>query len=312
MRKLTPTPILIFTLCLAFALTGLAHAQEPAQPALKTLEIDLWPEYDRPAVLVIYRIVLAAQVELPAELTFRIPVAVGDPNAVAARQMDGSLINIPYDRQPGGEYALVIFSASTPELQLEYYAPDLGIDGNRRSFTYTWPGDYAVESASVQAQQPLGASNLSFSPNMGSGVTGSDGLSYYTLEIGALKAGQSFNLAMSYDKTTEGLTIEDLQLQPSAPIPNTSEGLHLAQLFPWFIGVLGTALIVGGVWWFIRSGRQTVAPRRRKRSRAVQAQPAAEAESPIAAGAVYCHQCGKRASPGDVFCRSCGTRLRLD
>jgi len=26
---------------------------------------------------------------------------------------------------------------------------------------------------------------------------------------------------------------------------------------------------------------------------------------------VYCHQCGKRATPGDQFCRVCGVELRL-
>lgn len=46
---------------------------------LSSVEVDLWPEYDQPAVLVIYRVVLPASVVLPADLTLRIPAAAGEP-----------------------------------------------------------------------------------------------------------------------------------------------------------------------------------------------------------------------------------------
>ena len=57
------------------------HAQDEVR--LAYLQVDLWPEYDRPEMLVILRASLAADVSLPVDVTFRIPAAVGDPNAVA-------------------------------------------------------------------------------------------------------------------------------------------------------------------------------------------------------------------------------------
>ena len=62
---------LLFLLFLALTLTGVALAQPPAP--LDTLNIALWPEYDRPEVLVIYRGRVADDVPLPATLTFTLP-----------------------------------------------------------------------------------------------------------------------------------------------------------------------------------------------------------------------------------------------
>jgi len=40
---------------------------------LSSVSVDIWPEYDQPAVLVIYHIVLSSDVVLPATLTLHIP-----------------------------------------------------------------------------------------------------------------------------------------------------------------------------------------------------------------------------------------------
>lgn len=64
---------------------------------LASLEIDLWPEYDRPDMLVIYRLTLDNSVKLPAQLTLRIPAAVGAPYNVAYEDAaDGMLYNLNY------------------------------------------------------------------------------------------------------------------------------------------------------------------------------------------------------------------------
>ena len=58
-----------------------AQAQEA--PRFETLTIDLWPEYDRPSMLVIYKGELSPAVSLPAEVTLRMPVEAGAPAVVA-------------------------------------------------------------------------------------------------------------------------------------------------------------------------------------------------------------------------------------
>ena len=282
------------------------NAQEQLQ--LNSLQVDLWPEYDRPSVLVIYRITLPPATPLPASLTFRIPAEAGDPNAVASRQMDGTLTNIPYERTLEGEWGAISFTAVTPESQIEYYDPALQKEGERRHYVYLWPGDYAVEAMTLQVQQPYDSTNMQISPSLGSGRPGTDGLTYYRADIGALKAGQTFEITLDYEKSSETLSAESLQVQPSAPIPSSSgETSALTKYWPWLLGFLGIALIVGGVVWYWQTGKREVEPTKRRRRVA----PAGrEAPAATSDAAVFCNQCGNRAAPGDRFCRACGTRLR--
>ena len=72
------------TFILAISLVILAgHVQAQEEPTLESLEIALWPEFDRPEVLVIYRGQLDADVALPALVEITLPARVGQPTAVA-------------------------------------------------------------------------------------------------------------------------------------------------------------------------------------------------------------------------------------
>jgi len=128
------------------------------------MQIALWPEYDRPSVLVIYRIVLADQVSLPTRLSLRIPASAGEPNAVAEIDVAaGGLVNVAYARQVSGDWATLDFTVRSPEIQVEYYDPALDRQDVSRHFEYLWPGDYTIQALSIEIQQPLGASNLRIS-----------------------------------------------------------------------------------------------------------------------------------------------------
>ncbi len=285
-----------------------ARAQSPVR--LSNLEVDIWPEYDRPGVLVIYRVTLPPEISLPVDLTLRIPAEVGEPNAVAAKQMDGALYSLAYDRQVSGDWSLINFTATMPELQVEYYDPSLELQGASRHYEYQWPGDYAVDALMIQVQQPYQASGLRTSPALGGGIVGQDGLAYYNAQVGALEEGQTFNLAVDYEKATDTLTVESLQVLPSAPVSSSTSDWQsqISAVLPWGLGFLGLALIVGGGLWYWKSGQRAddkPKPRRRRSS-------ATGSEVAPAEGHIYCHQCGKRAAPGDRFCRTCGARLRLE
>jgi hypothetical protein len=71
--------LLILALCVV-VLVGSAQAQDTPTssempPVLSTLEVSLWPEFDRPDVLVINRGLLAADAGLPAPVEIRIPAS---------------------------------------------------------------------------------------------------------------------------------------------------------------------------------------------------------------------------------------------
>lgn len=284
----------------------LVSAQEAVE--ISTVEVSLLPEYDRTDMLVIYRITLSPQVSFPAEVTIRIPAAAGVPNAVASGDPDGSLMNLKYDQQPAGAWSLLTFTSTSPDIQIEYYDPNLEIDGITRYFEYHWPGDHSVGRMSVQVQQPLGATDMSISPNLGSGVQGGDGMIYYTADVGSLESDQTFVITMNYLKVSDDLSTSDMPVQFSAPIETaTPSWFTLESALPFILGFLGLALIIGGGVWYWQSGRN----KKSNKTQRSRHKPAAERSTNASETSHnYCHQCGKRAQPGDRFCRTCGSELR--
>jgi hypothetical protein len=306
--------ILLFSLLMSASLLA---AQTPARAQsdiqLKSLEVDLWPEYDRPQMLVIYRVELDPAVSLPVEMAFRIPVAA-ELNAVANGQSNESLFNVDSRQEMEGQWTSVRFTATLPVIRLEYYDPALRKEGSQRSFQYTWPGDYAVESLKIQVQRPRSVrdQDMEIAPALDGGTPSGDGLVYYESEKGAIPYGQTFELEVRYQKDNDELSITGQPVQPSAPITSDTPGrVSIASALLWAIGFLGVGLILGGAYWFWQSGRRQQSTGRPTAGRG-RRKPAGQAETrPGGEEIVYCHQCGKRADAGDRFCRLCGTRLRL-
>jgi hypothetical protein len=298
----------------SFFLVPAAQAQGPLR--FTEVEIDIWPEYDHPEVLVIYHVKLPANVSLPAEVTLRIPAIVGKPHAVAVRQMDGALLNAVYEQQVDGEWAVITITATMPEIQLEYYDPQIVIDGGLRHFTFDWLGDYATDLMRIVIQQPIGASQMSVEPDLGSfGQYQGDPMQYYTMDVGSPNAGETVSVELTYFKDSDILSIESLQVQPSAPITgNTSTQSNWVRILPWLIGGLGVLLLLGGGLWYWRMNAvdppSASKKRRRKSERSIKSPEQAAAQNDSDTQSNYCHQCGKRAAAGDRFCRVCGTKLR--
>ena len=285
------TRIVVLSIIILSLVPGSASAQEEIN--LNTLQVDLWPEFDKPEMLVIYRIQLSEDVQLPTTLSFRIPVDAGEPNAVA----DGELGDTDYERRVEGSWAIITFTTSSLFAQLEYYDPGLTKEGNTRRFTYTWPGDYQVNNLRMSVQQPYDAQSLSIFPLMGSSQSGDDGLMYHSANFGSLSEGQEFELTLEYQKASDALSISLLaaQGQPDAQVSETPEWL------PWLIGVVGVGLIGYGVYSYTQGAQRKSGYRRSPRVRT---------RSAGRKGSVYCHNCGTQSQAEDKFCRDCGVKLR--
>lgn len=310
-RTITFRFLMLFVLLFSgLASNDPAYAQEGIK--LRSLEISFWPEYDHPSMLVIYRAELDPSVRLPIDLKFRIPAYVGAPHAIAAGQSNDSLFNVTAERQVDGEWAWITFNIATPVIRLEYYDDTLNQQNTERSFSYTWKGDFAVDRLHLEVQQPVDATNMVLSPSFGTSVIGTDGLFYYDADFGALNQGQEFSFSLRYEKTTNTLSLTGFDLQAGVPASTDIPGrITMLSVLPWILGTLGAVLIIGGVFWYWRSG-QAKSPEPVATSRGYRKSASVIPDTSTGSKRIYCHQCGRLAAQGDKFCRICGARLRVE
>ena len=86
---------------LLFALLAIpVSTNAQGQITFDTVNVQLWPEFDQPAMLVIFDFTLAEDTPLPVDVTLRIPT---DANLIAvAYAPAGNLLNVPY-QEPSDE-----------------------------------------------------------------------------------------------------------------------------------------------------------------------------------------------------------------
>lgn len=292
---------------LFLALVAPARGWPQAELAINDLQVALWPEYDRPAVLVICQIELIPLAALPAKVSFRIPLAAGEPNAVAELQPDGRLITLAYDRRLDGEWAVIEFTAERPNVQIEYYDPGIERDGAARAFSYTWPGDYSVGNFEMRVQQPVGATEVTIVPVPIGAAPGDDGLTYHSVGMPRSQAGETVELTLAYVKDSDTLSVTTAPPPPVAAAPAPRSAPQSSSYAAVWLG--GGALVVLGLgafaWWRLRAAAAAPAAKRRSNGNKRSSSPGRRAGR----AASFCPQCGKPAKPDDRFCHACGNRM---
>jgi hypothetical protein len=270
---------------------------------LSSVSVDIWPEYDQPAVLVVYHVAMAPEVILPATLTLNVP-AEAQVSAVKVVDPRGGLLNVPYKRAVDGEWATLTISAVSPQVQVEYYTA-LTKSGTARRIVFKWVSDYSLEKLEVNFLRPLGATDVIISPMPAKIAPGQNGLMNYTDSVAYLAANQPYTVTIDYQRRRDDVSIANFSVQAVAtPGADTPGRVSAGGILLWVLAGVGALLIVAGVVGF------TVWQRGGRKSDARAQMPSHGEESE--AGAVHCQQCGRRAQSGDVFCRACGARLPND
>lgn len=285
-------PLIVVSLLL---IPMLAHAQSGV--TIGELTIQLWPEFDRPDMLVMYVFSLSEEASLPIDLEIRIPTNA-DLTAVA-KDGGGTMINVPYDALTQNDDWIIVTLTITDlaEYRVEYYEP-IEKKGTTRQFDFIWQSDYAVEALNVEFQQPPSATALQLAPLLPDLSTLANGNNYYHGKFTGVNANEAFTFSLSYNKDDETL----MPIEAAGMQDNTSEPFALTDSLPVILVSAGVLLIVGGLLYFFLTGRSSNEPKQRKRH-TPSTSPAGEN--------VYCHECGSRASSSDKFCRACGSKLRI-
>ncbi len=318
--------LIYVSLILGFAVTP-ARAQGTV--TLSELQIAFWPEYDRSAMLVIYRGTLAPEVALPASLTFSIPAKYGPPLAVAYTDAQGRLLNLEFTTATSGEAMTISFIAPTAYFQFEYYDTGLDVSSSTRRYNFAGVAAYPIQTLVLQVQQPVGASNLIATPARGQATVGTDGLTYLSAVRANVPAGGAITLDLTYTKSGSSLTISSQPSTASTTVSPSSapavQPVSPALVASVIVGIVGIALVGAGLAWVARSRREVAAsPARPRQLRRPKGHPPRPKEVKLpeslrsgagqppgnSAPAAFCHECGNRLQPDDVFCRSCGTKVR--
>ena len=293
--------LLVLVMGALFVFPSFAFAQNKV--AIQSINVSLYPEYDKAEMLVINLITLSKATAFPVQLDVRVPAdAILHTIAVGVSSESVSDQGIEKTTIKDGEWLVFSITATGPAIQLEYYDPNLKKDGDLRSYSYRWLSNYDVAGFRAILQEPFDAAEFKSSLTLQDDGIHPDKMQYYSSDVGAVPAGKEFTFDVSYKKSTDALSISRLDIQPVVVDENTPGRVSLNNFLPYIIGGVGVILIVGGLVYYRQTGRSgSKKSRRRQHTRA-------EGEENVSD--VYCAQCGTRARNGDRFCRTCGSRIR--
>lgn len=283
-------PILAVMLAPAFGATPTSRDLAKGGPRLASMQIEIWPEYDRPAALVILRGEIATGVALPAAVSLRIAAASGGPAAVAySAESSGNLLNLKYERKDADDFITLNFDAPQRFFHIEFYEP-LVTTVPGRNYTYVWMGDLASDRMNVILQEPATASDLSVQPGLETTTVGQNGLRYRSAELGPFPMGKRLEVKVRYTKTDLRTSTQILNPKTPDTLPVPVEGPTKKDLALWLVAVVAVLVVgalVASTWWYRRKS----------------------ASAPQPGDTGFCRKCKAPLASGDRFCSKCGTPL---
>ena len=301
---------LLLLIALSLFLPFIAQAQTNG-PELQNLLVEIWPEYDRPETLVIYRVELVPNTTLPVDLTFRLPGYIKDMHAVAVEQ-NGTLIDVnPTEIQlrADGDNAVLTFPASSLNVQFEYYDPViLTRQQQTRQLTFNFTVPYPIKNTVFEVQEPAETTEFSITPAANNTFTGQNGLKYHTVEVAGLTPADAFTLSATYQRGTEQLSAPtQIPLASTSPAPATTASPvdDTFNLGYWLIAV-GVVLLLaaGAYWWWARRQQNAPTPERNQPNRRVLRQRGKTRTTG------FCYRCGTPLRADASFCHACGAKRR--
>jgi predicted RNA-binding Zn-ribbon protein involved in translation (DUF1610 family) len=309
-------------------------------PGWKTAQmvVQVWPEYDKKAVLVIMTFDLPAEVPLPATFKFAVPtgaVVAGIGEVDPSGNYTFNYANSYPPVEPGTDWDIVTIQVQKyRSLQIDYYYdPGLPVGAGARSFPLLLQVPLDATALNLHVQQPARATDFNVQPAMQGTGAAQDGFTYAVATFSNVKAGSTFGYVVSYSKP-------DGDLSTSA---GQTTGTKLNTGTVLLAVILVIVVVIGGVVIYLlyrRSGKaapikgQGSGQRRPKSSRPARTtarttappvvtkptKPAARAEKVAkdeeetatdeapGGGAVtgYCPACGEELIKNARFCPNCG------
>lgn len=279
-------------LAMALALPGLARGAAVAQVAVEvsSMSVDIWPEYDEPAVLAIYQGRLGPSVDTPTDFSFVIPegARIHMVGGVAA---DGRHVHAEFETRARDDgLTEVSYELTVPNFYMEFYYDPLGT-GEERSFSYPVVSPYDVASVAVRVQQPRGAEGFSVSPFTSEMAQDDKGFVYQVVRMDSLPAESLRSVAVRYRKVEREPSVEPPeQGSQAAGVMDALKGRRV-------MGLLAVLFAGAAIYGFFVGSRQP-------RSETVLAEPR---DPTRPREQRFCMYCGSAVAPSHRYCGECGT-----
>jgi mono/diheme cytochrome c family protein len=288
--------------------TGLQGAKDASTELhIARLHLSIWPEYDDPRVLVMFRGEMAPPGAFPTRLVLPIPKGAEIIGAGMISERNELLLH-PHQVLQGETHDRLELTLPVPHFFVEFYY-NLSDTGTTKRFTYTTPSTYPIAWLEVDIQQPLLATQFTTDPPPMRQEQNEQGFTSHLFVYRDVGVGDAKSFTVSYVRTAAAPSVT--RRQPASEVaaqPPTAGSPRLVTV----LGILaGAAVAFGGsVWlWTGYQRRRKAPPSRQEPSSAPSLERAAGAQQAIG-GANFCANCGAKLQPGYRFCPGCGSALR--
>ena len=300
----------LLALILGFSAAVAPHALADDPNHLTNLHVSVWPEYDKPSVLVIIEGTLADTSNLPRDISVLVPSSATFIVATYANT-DGTLAAEQAFKtaDAGNGLTRLTYTVRAGVYHIEYYDNLIrGTPDKTINFTFTAPAP--ADQVVVEVQQPLKATNLTITPALPN-TRDADGFKYYNSTFSNVAAGQALNFQIKYTKADSNPSVQPTVAPAASAAPATATpGTNWTTVY--IIAGLVTLGLAGFLGFMLLRQRSQLATlpaasqaRGRRTGRRSQG-----GSGPPKGAKVFCTQCGRALGTEDNFCPSCGTKRR--
>lgn len=287
---------------------GLRAGQSPTQEAVgasgaganetkvQFMNVEIWPEYDDPRVLVIYSGALEPGLATPRDFSFLVPTGAEIHMAGAIDENRAHIHGLLETRSRGDGLTEVSYSLPNPNFYMEFYYDPLG-DGELRDFSYPLVSPFPISQLRVSVQHPRRADGFAVAPGATQAIQDDQGFSYHVITLDSLAAGESRAVSVRYRKSDRDPSVvaQDAPGAEGSDKPATKSILSFSAL-----------LLVGVVGYGIFTTTQKRARRAAQELGGLQPTRSETGGPDPFTGAGFCTQCGERITSTDNFCGMCG------